>query len=809
MSRENFYATPNAIRLLAAGAVLVCLVALFSGKALGLGVQYFYDVTGSAATACDVGPRGDSGTNYSNTGCSDTRQIVLRTGQANLVPIQTTTVQANFLFPTGPTGTPQITIRGAHVCIQNPTGINSRDYVRHGYFSYNEPTVTNTTRLDTLWGASVVNYQVGRTTGSLRNLPDGLFRRAANPDCDVAAGTGNIVVTLQPSDFSPVPGVPGMYYTLFRAQHIDNHQPAQVCTKTSNTGTGGPCDGITNSFAVRISGTGAHSITTTAQTGSCVSAQSCATLQARDGDSNQTTGNFNTYKIRFGSDCSVPIGGEMAALNFYDLDYGNDPLTNTIVKVTVHNETNNTWLWAPGTSTGGDDWRAAQPTYAQAYQPPTSNGSASRIWFRAQPNHNYVAYIMNVRPVLVMQVGTPYDGIYYTQTCPTPTSSVTPAAVITNTGSSVPLNQATDYVAAGSNVTATGQLINNSATYTGYVNATWIAWFDNGDSQPSPATDQTLATAGPQNYSVAPGATLNIGSVATVADGAYAQICSRVYNVTALPATAATPTVTTVTTNTVTTCIPIERRPYFQVLNGDVNATASVQPACNVGTSTISAFYAAGTGSRAEIAAFALGTITEFRSADGAGTGTRLTFANTIGGPNGGQFGQSYCIPTDFWAGATGNNLTRTEVGASPLSVITNGDVYITSDFQYGPTFAPNAIPYRLVAARNIFISGNVDRLDGVYAATGTIYTCATGTGTTMLPATPTNMVSQCGVQLTVNGAFIAGAGVKLLRTHDTLGGQPAELFIYSPEVWLQAIQGGNTTNTFGIDSITSLPPIL
>lgn len=794
--------------------IIFCLaITIFiTNKALGLSVQYFYDVTGSSNTACDVGPRGNSGTTYSNNGCSVNRQIVLRTGEANLVPVQTTTVQANFSFPAGPTGTPQLTIRGAHVCIQNPTGINSRDYVKNGYYSYNASVPPNTTRLDTLWGESVVKYQVGPSDRSLRDLPDGLFRRAANPDCDVPGGTGNIVVNLTAADFSPVPDVPGMYYTLFRASHIDIHQRGQECTKTSNStppGTGGPCDGITNSFAVRVSGTGAHSVTTTAQTGRCVSAQSCATLQARDGDNNQSTGNYNTYKVRFGSDCNVPIGGEMAAVNFYDLDYGSTAATT--IKVTIHNETDDTWLWNPGTSAGGGDWRNQQPSFGQAYQPPTANSQASRIWFRAQQNNNYVAYIINVNPVLVMQVGTPYDGIYYTQDCANPTSSVTPVATIAD--STGELNEGTGFVVAGTTVTAAGRLDNNSGTNDGYVNARWEAWLD-GDATPrvfNAADDMFLGSSPARDYDVPANGFSAVGTVSRAALGTYTQVCSRVFNVMPRPSPTATPTVTSVTVSSDITCIPIQRRPFFTVMNGDVNATAAVQPDCNVGTSTISAFYAPGSGSTAQIAAYALGTINDFKSAGGAGSGKQLTFANTVvlADPSGGLFGQSYCIPTDYWAGATGDLTTKTEV-TDQYTVVTKGDVYITDDLPYDLTFASNAIPYRLIAAQNIYIAADVVRLDGVFAATGTIYTCATGTGTNLqLPNPATNMASACKKQLTVNGSFIGGLGIKLLRTHDTLGGQPAERFIYSPEVWLQAIQAGNTSGIYGIDSITILPPIL
>src|SRR3546814_19516970 len=60
------------------------------------------------------------------------------------------------------------------------------------------------------------------------------------------------------------------------------------------------------------------------------------------------------------------------------------------------------------------------------------------------------------------------------------------------------------------------------------------------------------------------------------------------------------------------------------------------------------------------------------------------------------------------------------------------------------------------------YIDADVTELDGLYVATGNIYTCATGFGA------PSSDYDTCDTPLKVYGAF-AGTKINFLRTHGTL----------------------------------------
>lgn len=270
--------------------------------------------------------------------------------------------------------------------------------------------------------------------------------------------------------------------------------------------------------------------------------------------------------------------------------------------------------------------------------------------------------------------------------------------------------------------------------------------------------------------------------------------------------------------NTVTDCtgaVTVTREPYFEVLNGDANAAAGLTSASCVPSGGISGFNTAGSGSHTTIAAFAATAIAEFTSA--GTTGKTLSFGNTTG-TYGGGFAQTYCIPDD-WSGRVPDP-DPSVVGQTgivdQITKFVNGDMYILGNVEYtSGSFSINNVPMRrFIATGNIYILGTVTRLDGIYEAQGKIYTCAIGAAAPLVAATTAEMISQCGQQLVVNGAFVAGGGIKLQRTFDSVGGggQPAERFVYSPEVWVQAIKPGDPTTILdasGYDSITSLPPVL
>ncbi len=140
-----------------------------------------------------------------------------------------------------------------------------------------------------------------------------------------------------------------------------------------------------------------------------------------------------------------------------------------------------------------------------------------------------------------------------------------------------------------------------------------------------------------------------------------------------------------------------------------------------------------------------------------------------------------------------------------------------------------NDIPSVIFVARgNIYIDDNITRLDGVFVAGGSIYTCIP-TASINPGITPESNYSQYGVggtcntiPLTVNGAFVAN-DVKLWRTlgstNQATGYQDfastttaAERFRLSPEAFISRRFGEPPANGNGgnkkLDSLISLPPV-
>ena len=284
-------------------------------------------------------------------------------------------------------------------------------------------------------------------------------------------------------------------------------------------------------------------------------------------------------------------------------------------------------------------------------------------------------------------------------------------------------------------------------------------------------------------------------------------------------------------------CNIVVNHPYVRAYGADVLAGGGFG-ACNVdGTAGIRAYFrplreqvAGGTsGSGAQLAAFALSTISGFTSAsirDNDPTLPKgLTFAHDNSTPDQNSFraslggsmssgGTNLCLPdyfetTQFPAGhpqrepdsdsntfELGNpllpsgkqtvikpaggtvNLSGVSSFSKRHSVYVDGDVFITSNIAYNTIYAQgiNSIPnFALIVKGNIYISNNVTRLDGLYIAQpedgskGRIYTCAVGGK----PITdPAGMWSQCGGdpprQLVVNGAFLADR-IILNRTFKSL----------------------------------------
>lgn len=304
-------------------------------------------------------------------------------------------------------------------------------------------------------------------------------------------------------------------------------------------------------------------------------------------------------------------------------------------------------------------------------------------------------------------------------------------------------------------------------------------------------------------------------------------------------------------------CVRVASKPYMRVYGGDVSAGNGFSSGATATTCTNNAGAAivgwnresagAFAGAGAQFGVMALNRIFDFASAQGnaggapAGSGLAFSNASASGGTFGGNFGSLPCIP-DLYAkrpatSAFGPNLTAMGSGAyaanGPLtingningneriSLFVNGNVIIDGNITYsgGAWATPNDIPlFQLVATGNIYIVGSVTQLDGLYVAQGSggnngiIYTCTSGA----TPVATNALGSNCGSKLTVNGSFIARS-VQFMRSAGTLarstaaetaaGGQGAEVFNYSPIMWLTVPYGQSETTDY--DAITSLPPIL
>jgi hypothetical protein len=309
----------------------------------------------------------------------------------------------------------------------------------------------------------------------------------------------------------------------------------------------------------------------------------------------------------------------------------------------------------------------------------------------------------------------------------------------------------------------------------------------------------------------------------------------------------------------------IANQPFFGVTNGDVYAGSGYETSCdqtadagiftwnsNDGFQPVDYTLGAGTN----FAAQALGDI------DGCTThqfttstpGDALSFANSkvdninlLTGELGGEFGTVPCAydydsdetastPTHTGDNNLGDSIYSTGsylyTGSLPLSgtiaannqitVYVHGNVSIdNSRFDpKGITYAaaggptPSTITsFHLVATGDINIDSSVTQLDGVYVAqTGTIRTCADSSGN-IEPAGNIESAGNCNKQLTVNGAFVAQT-IKFWRTYGTMGTtsqvshSPAEVFNYSPYIWLAIPEPNTPTNNY-LDAISNLPPVL
>jgi hypothetical protein len=271
-------------------------------------------------------------------------------------------------------------------------------------------------------------------------------------------------------------------------------------------------------------------------------------------------------------------------------------------------------------------------------------------------------------------------------------------------------------------------------------------------------------------------------------------------------------------------------------------------------------------GAGGSYAVFAMGYIQSYASDQGKARGpASLNFSNvdypafgssslqTSAGRFGGLFGTAPCM--DYWErkpaddkltplnpsatldGLTGHyvlNGNLTIKGAliqtgRRLTIYVKGDVNIRGDVVYQNNItswrdSADVPSFTLIVNGRIFVESTVSQLDGLYVgvpnsnyvngpssfadpAVGSIITCSNGfSAHNPLLAATSNMTSICNRRLTVNGGFIANH-VLLLRTFGTLRtNEPAEVFNYTPELWLAP--SAIDLNT-PYDTLTALPPVL
>lgn len=332
-----------------------------------------------------------------------------------------------------------------------------------------------------------------------------------------------------------------------------------------------------------------------------------------------------------------------------------------------------------------------------------------------------------------------------------------------------------------------------------------------------------------------------------------------------------TPTSPSGGTQTVQACAFVAVKPYIRIYGGDVTTGGGVKNTlgkCDTTTNDGAAVIGwnrrnagAWAGAGTKYAIYAKNVIYDFADALGnpppsttiAPKPHGLSFGNVVNdypnGDFGGNFGSVPCMPdyysrkpasapsalSDVGLMATGNYFSvgpitlHGKIGSgfagTPQRVVVyvDGDVLIDGNIQYPDNWSSGNPPMLMVVAfGNIYISRDVQRIDGLFVAQpfpsggkGVIYTCSTPTLPT-LPHTTLFIAQFCGTKLTVNGAFVARQ-IQFLRTNGTLrnsnanelstSGNIAEVFNYSPALWMA--QPSSSSGAADYDAINSLPPVL
>ncbi len=293
-------------------------------------------------------------------------------------------------------------------------------------------------------------------------------------------------------------------------------------------------------------------------------------------------------------------------------------------------------------------------------------------------------------------------------------------------------------------------------------------------------------------------------------------------------------------------------RPYFTVTGGDILSDGDIK-----GWENVQDGDGSWSGAGTNLAALAGGNIQNFLTGFGlsggaaSDSGAGLGFANTTKNTGAGTYGGGYGSMPSFLPTAPAGATVITDITTAALNSLAPGTyvytltagnislpaftlppgVNLTIQATAGNVFLGGNIGYNygggsvlaniprltvIATAGNIIVSKDVTELHGVFYAggnttQGNFYTCGTN-ATTPIALTDPNAYTNCNKQLTLYGAVTANKLI-LSRTYGNLiaaGGapaEPAENFIYTPELWLAASTGTNTGS--GIDNYVSLPPVL
>ncbi|MCA9326909.1 hypothetical protein KDA14_00085 [Candidatus Saccharibacteria bacterium] len=288
-----------------------------------------------------------------------------------------------------------------------------------------------------------------------------------------------------------------------------------------------------------------------------------------------------------------------------------------------------------------------------------------------------------------------------------------------------------------------------------------------------------------------------------------------------------------------TATVVVANRPYFQITGGDILSGDSIRSWNLNGKGLL---YS---GGNSQLGALASNRISDFATGTGLsalGGGTGLAFANTTAVPPdiyGGGYQITPFLPflpaqTSTLSGTVNlgalssqiyyatTNLTlhgQLPTGVRATIVMTSGDAFIDGSITYGAYGSTTQIPRLKLYVTNgdIVVRHDVSELHGVFYASGAgkgrFYSCGNNSGGAMDMNLATAF-QDCNTKLVVYGSVSANQLV-LNRTYGDISGypsfpqEPAEEFIYSPELWLAPPDNPSGSNDVQYDSFVSLPPVL